>query len=126
MPVVDPVHPKNVVLAGVAGHGNPFRRSARYRHDSNSDRRIPGSSFGIRKSGEFWIERVGVVDHREPLHPGLVELPERYVAAVWRPTERLSQVQLLLIDPIPGFIDPRLRSISSQGTDSAGVQVFDI
>ena len=115
---VGPVHPRDVEVARLAGRAHPGRPAAGRGHDPDADRGVGRAGLGIRELRHLRIERVGVVDQREALDAGGVELPVGDGAAVRAPAVAVADAEFLLVDPVGGAVDDVAAAIARQRVTS--------
>ena len=114
-----PLHAREVVVARVAGQGQPHRLAAGRRHHAGAHRRVGGARLRVLHGDREGVERVRVVDQQEVAHAGHVELPVRDPGPVRGPAERVAQPELLLVDPVGGAVHARRGSVVREPCASA-------
>src|ERR1041384_5525548 len=121
-----PVHPGEVVIAWVAGHFEPRRRSTLRAYNSDSRSRILLTSLWILNRYDPWIKRICVVDQIKVTYAGRIELPVCNVISVRAPTPAIAQVQLFLIYPVKCSVDDRARTVYGQSSDAIVGKALDV
>ena len=124
--VVLPLEPGQVAVARIARRLHPGRVAAVGRDDADPRRRVGRAGLGIRDLRRHRVDAVGVVDQREDADARGVELPVGDAAAVGAPAEAVADAELLLVDPVGGAVDDRLRAGGRQPRDPAVGQPLDV
>ena len=125
-PVVHPVHSRDVEVTRRARRLHPRRGPSGRGSDADANRGILRARLRVRNMGDRRVERIGVVDEREPLHAGLVELPEGNRASVRAPAEPVADAELLLVDPVGRAVDDVPSAIRRHRNDTPGGEVLDV
>ena len=87
---------------------------------------VGGAGFRIRDARQRWVDRVGVVDQREVLDAGGVELPVGDLPAVRAPPESIAQIELFFVDPVGRAVDDVLVLGFGEPRDRAAADLLDV
>src|SRR5271168_4124144 len=136
----NPFHPRDVVIAGIAGNGNPARVTPSGTDNADAHGGVCSAGdgvgnvealgiaagTGIGKTGDDFAGGAEIVEQGENADAGSIELPVSDLAAVGTPAKAIAQKEFFFVDPIGSAVDDGVGTVVSELHDDAGREVFDV